>query len=156
MALVNQATMAYQAHTRIPPLNNAVRAEWFNKRNLLLAQWNQNTILLNRKWKSFWTTAERFIKSLDNLEQEHPECEATFTKMGRLYKHSQMNRAKQIKPDAIFSSLKENKKKTDLRALQGIIDNAQPTRKTLNALNDHIQKLNAAQQAQQQVKNRRK
>jgi len=76
--------------------------------------------------------------------------------MRRLYKHPQMNRVKEIESDVTFSSLKETKKQTDLRVLQGIIDNAQPTRKTLIALNDHIQKLNAAQQAQQQVKNRRK
>jgi len=156
MASVAAAKGALIAHNKTPILNNAVRAEWFHKQALLWKLLQQNTVLLNRKWKSFWTTAERFIKSLGNLEQEHAECEATFTEMRRLYNDPQMNRVKQIKPDAIFSLLKENKKKTDLRALQGIIDNAQPTRKTLNALNDHIQKLNAAQQAQQQVKNRRK
>jgi hypothetical protein len=157
MALVAAAKGALDAHNKTPILNNAVRAEWFHKQALLRKHWQQNTVLLNRKWRSFWTTAERFIKSLDNLEQEHPECEATFTKMRRLYKHPQMNRAKQIESDVKFSSLKETKKQTDLRVLQGIIDNAQPTKGKLIALNNQVQKLKAAQQAQQQqVKNRRK
>ena len=112
MALVGQAKMAYQTHIATPILNNAVRQDWINKRNRLDAEWSKRTILLNKEWLFFWATAERFVKSLDALEQEHAKCEATFTKMRQLYKHPQMNRAKQIEPDVTFSSLKETKKQT--------------------------------------------